>query len=61
VPQQFYPIFKAMAEVEMEQEQERTCPTCAHHLGGGQCRQNLESECGKGEFEAWEAKDENRI
>jgi hypothetical protein len=32
----------------------RTCYTCAHHLGGGQCRQNLESECGEGEFEAWE-------
>ena len=32
----------------------RTCATCAHHLGGGQCRQNLESECGEGEFEAWE-------
>jgi hypothetical protein len=57
VPQQFYPIFKAIAEVEMEQSQERACPTCAHHLGGGQCRQNLESECAEGEFEAWEAKD----
>jgi hypothetical protein len=34
----------------------RTCPTCAHHLGGGQCRQNLESECAEGEFEAWQAK-----
>ena len=32
----------------------RTCYTCAHHLGGGQCRQNLESECAEGEFEAWE-------
>ena len=43
----------------MEQEQERrTCPTCAHHLGGGQCRQNAEGECAEGGgFELWEAKD----
>ena len=34
----------------------RTCHTCAHHLGGGQCSQNLESECAEGEFEAWQAK-----
>ena len=26
----------------------RTCPTCAHHLGGGQCRLNAEAECCEG-------------
>ncbi len=31
-----------------------TCDTCRHHPGGGCCRINLEAECGKGEFEAWE-------
>lgn len=36
----------------------RTCPTCAHHLGGGQCRLNAEDECAEGGgFELWEAKD----
>jgi len=35
----------------------RTCYTCAHHLGGGQCRLNAESECAEGGgFELWEAK-----
>lgn len=34
-----------------------TCDTCRHHLGGGCCRINLEAECGKGEFEAWEPKE----
>ena len=33
-----------------------TCDTCRHYLGGGCCRINLEAECGKGEFEAWEPK-----
>ena len=33
------------------------CDTCRHHLGGGCCRINLEAECGKGEFEAWEPKE----
>ena len=33
-----------------------TCDTCRHYLGGGCCRINLEAECGKGEFEAWEQK-----
>jgi DNA (cytosine-5)-methyltransferase 1 len=55
VPQQFYPIFKAMAEVKMEQSQERTCPTCAHHLGAEQCRINAEGECREGGgYELWE-------
>jgi len=30
------------------------CWNCLNHLGGGACRLNLEEECGKGEFEAWE-------
>ena len=30
------------------------CDTCKHHLGGGQCRINLERECAEGEYEAWE-------
>ena len=34
-----------------------TCNTCRHYLGGGCCRINLEAECGKGEFEAWEPKE----
>ncbi len=33
-----------------------TCDTCRHYLDGGCCRINLEAECGKGEFEAWEPK-----
>lgn len=35
----------------------RNCDTCRHDLGGGCCRINLEAECGKGDFEAWEPKD----
>ena len=35
-----------------------TCDTCRHYLGGGCCRINLEAECGAGEFEAWEPKEE---
>lgn len=31
-----------------------SCKGCKHDLGGGQCRINLEAECGKGEHEAWE-------
>lgn len=34
----------------------RSCATCRQHLGGGLCRVNLEAECGAGEFEAWEEK-----
>lgn len=38
----------------------RMCETCKHNLGGGynNCRLNLEAECAAGEFEAWEAKDD---
>jgi len=43
---------------ELERLTRRTCPTCAHHLGGGQCRLNAEAECCEGGgFELWEAKD----
>ncbi len=36
----------------------KTCETCRHHLGGGQCAQNLEKECAAGEYEAWEQKED---
>lgn len=33
------------------------CSDCRHHLGGGQCRLNAESECAEGGgFELWEKK-----
>lgn len=35
----------------------RSCETCRHYLGNGQCRINLEPECGAGEHEAWEPVD----
>ena len=34
-----------------------TCNGCKHHLGGGQCRQNLENECAAGEYEEWEERE----
>ena len=40
-------------------DSERNCDTCRHGLGGGCCRINLEAECGKGEHEAWEPKEED--
>jgi len=44
---------------ESEKTQQRTCPTCAHHLGGGQCRLNAEAECCEGGgFELWEVRDD---
>ena len=41
-------------------EEERCCETCRYYLGGGydNCAINLEDECGKGGFEAWEGKNE---
>lgn len=33
-----------------------SCAGCKHDLGGGQCKINLEAECGKGEHEMWEDK-----
>ena len=38
-------------------DDERTCATCRHDLGGGQCARSLERECRDGGFEAWEEKD----
>lgn len=38
----------------------KNCATCKHHLGAGACRVNLESECGAGEFEAWESAEAGR-
>ena len=59
-----YSLMRVSSDADAQAERDfdifanaRTCYTCAHHLGGGQCRQNLESECAEGEFEAWEAKD----
>ena len=38
----------------------RTCPTCAHHLGGGQCRINAEGECREGGgYELWQQKEDH--
>ena len=37
----------------------RCCETCRYHLGGGDCRINLEAEWGKGYFEAWEGRADN--
>ena len=43
---------------EWQKTQQRTCPTCAHHLGAEQCRINAEGECREGGgFELWEEKD----
>lgn len=37
--------------------EDKCCETCRYHLGGRDCKINLEAECGKGEYEAWEAKE----
>jgi len=45
---------------ELERLTRRTCPTCAHHLGGGQCRLNAEDECAEGGgYELWQQKEDN--
>ena len=38
----------------------RCCETCRYDLGGGynNCKINLEAECGAGDYEAWEPKQE---
>ena len=41
----------------MTMNEDKCCETCRYHLGGGDCKINLEAECGKGEYEAWEGKD----
>ena len=43
-----------------EERMEKRCSTCRHYLGGGQCRINLELECGKGFYEAWEPGEEDK-
>lgn len=40
--------------MEHDKGKHDSCEGCRHDLGGGQCRINLEDECGKGEHEAWE-------
>jgi hypothetical protein len=38
----------------------RTCPTCAHHLGGGQCRIHEEKGCAEGGgYELWQQKEDH--
>lgn len=39
---------------------EKNCETCRYDLGGGynNCKINLEKECGAGDYEAWEPKEE---
>ena len=44
----------------MDMNTVHTCETSRHHLGGGDCRINLEAECGKGYFEAWEPREEDK-
>lgn len=39
-------------------ESGRCCETCKNCLGYRCCRVNLEAECGEGEFEAWEARED---
>ena len=36
------------------------CDGCAHTLGGGCCRINLEVECREGGFESWEPKEDEQ-
>lgn len=39
---------------------EKSCETCRYDLGGGynNCKINLEKECGEGDYEAWEPKED---
>lgn len=32
----------------------KTCETCRHYLGGGNCNLSMEMECKDGDFEGWE-------
>lgn len=41
-------------EAEDQERDHDSCTGCKHDLGGGQCKINLEAECGKGAHEAWE-------
>ena len=40
---------------------QRCCETCRYDLGGGyeNCKINVEKECGAGDYEAWEPKEDN--
>ena len=33
----------------------KSCETCRHYLGGGNCNLSMEMECRDGGFEGWEA------
>ena len=46
--------------VQMLTQLSHNCETCRYGLGGlyNNCRINLEAECGAGEHEAWEPKEE---
>lgn len=37
----------------------KTCETCRHYLGGGQCALSEEKECADGDRELWEGADED--
>ena len=52
-----YACLKAAGEADNHTAM-RTCSTCRHHLGGGACRLNLESECAAGDYEAWERRED---
>ena len=45
---------KICAKNKTKTSDEKSCTSCRHYLGGGQCRINLERECAYGEYEAWE-------
>jgi len=62
-----YALMRVSSDADDQAEREHadfmanrhTCPTCAHHLGGGQCRLNAEAECCEGGgFELWEVRDD---
>lgn len=52
---------KALARVMNEKPMD-SCEGCAHDLGGGCCRINLEAECREGGgFEMWEHKEPEKL
>lgn len=36
----------------------KNCETCRYYLGDGCCRIDVEDECAAGNYEAWEARDD---
>ena len=38
-----------------------SCVGCKWYLGAGNCSINMEKECGDGEFELYERKDEEKV